>query len=153
LKHEVLGEPGDVSPDFSSEDKFNMQGVLNWKQARAGNPGCNSPNAIDHPGSLFRIGLSLTQGGPVPIIAMFYGIIVRMFFRDNEQHHLPHVHAEFQGDVAVFSILDGTQLEGTMPPAKQKLVVAWIEIHKDELIADWDLAVAGEKIFRIKGLE
>lgn len=89
----------------------------------------------------------------MPIIAMFYGIIVRMFFRDNEQHHLPHVHAEFQGDVAVFSILDGTQLEGTMPPAKQKLVVAWIEIHKDELIADWDLAVAGEKIFRIKGLE
>jgi hypothetical protein len=40
-----------------------------------------------------------------------------------------------------------------MPPAKQKLVVAWIEIHKDELSADWDLAVVGEKVCRIKGLE
>jgi len=89
----------------------------------------------------------------VPIISMFYGIIIRMFFRDNQQHHLPHVHAEFQGQVAVFSILDGAHLEGELPPAKQKLVVAWIEIHKDELLADWNLAIVGEKIFRIKGLE
>ncbi len=89
----------------------------------------------------------------MPIIAMFYGIIIRMFYRDNQQHHLAHVHAEYQGQVAVFSIMDGTLLDGAIPPAKQKLVVAWIEIHKDELIADWNLAVIGEKVFRIKGLE
>ena len=89
----------------------------------------------------------------MPIIAMFYGIIIRMFNRDNQQHHLSHVHAEYQGQVAVFSIMDGTLLDGEIPPAKQKLVVAWMEIHKDELIADWNLAVVGEKVFRIKGLE
>jgi hypothetical protein len=89
----------------------------------------------------------------MPIIAMFYGIIIRMFYRDNQQHHLAHVHADYQGQVAVFSIMDGTLLDGAIPPAKQKLVVAWIEIHKDELIADWNLAVIGEKVFRIKGLE
>ena len=43
----------------------------------------------------------------MPIIAMFYGIIIRMFYRDNQQHHLAHVHAEYQGQVAVFSIMDG----------------------------------------------
>jgi hypothetical protein len=89
----------------------------------------------------------------MPIIAMFYGIIIRMFYRDNQQHHLPHVHAEYQGQVAVFSIPEGTLLDGEIPTTKQKLVVAWIEIHKDELIADWNLAVLGEKVFRVKGLE
>jgi len=89
----------------------------------------------------------------MPIIAMFYGIVIRMFFRDNQRHHLPNIHAEFQGQVAVFGIGDGTLLEGELPPSKQKLVLAWIEIHRDELLADWDLAVAGEKTFRIKGLE
>ena len=85
---------------------------------------------------------------------MFYGIIIRMFFRDNQQHHhLPHIHAEYQGQVGFFSILDGALLDGGIPPAKQKLVVAWIEIHRDELLADWELAVVGEKTFRIKGLD
>jgi len=89
----------------------------------------------------------------MPIIAMFYGIIIRMFYRDNQQHHLPHVHAEYQGQVAVFSIDDGALLDGEIPSPKQKLVVAWMEIHRDELIADWNLAVVGEKVFRIRGLE
>ena len=89
----------------------------------------------------------------MPVIAMFYGIIIRMFFKDNQQHHLPHIHADFQGEVAVFSIEEGTLLDGRIPPAKQKLVAAWIEIHRDELMADWKLAVVGENVFRIKGLE
>ncbi len=55
--------------------------------------------------------------------------------------------------MAVFSILDGTLLDGRIPAPKQKLVAAWIEIHRDELTADWNLAVAGENVFRIKGLE
>ncbi len=84
---------------------------------------------------------------------MFYGIVIRMFYRDDRQHHLPHIHAEFQGQVAVFAIDDGRVLEGVIPPAKAKLVAAWLEIHKDELLADWGLAVKGEPAFRIKGLE
>lgn len=89
----------------------------------------------------------------MPIISMFYGIVIRMFYRDNQQHHLPHIHAEYQGQVAVYAIEDGALLEGGLPPAKHKLTVAWMEIHKDELVADWNLAVVGEKTFRIKGLE
>lgn len=89
----------------------------------------------------------------MPTISMFYGIIIKMFFRDNERHKLPHIHAEYQGQVGVYSIPDGKLLAGSLPIHREKLVVAWIEIHKDELMADWTLAVNGQKIFTIKGLE
>ena len=81
----------------------------------------------------------------MPTISMFFGILIRMFFRDIEKHHVPHIHADYQGEVAVYSILDGTLLAGEFPPNKQKLVVAWIEIHKEDLLADWNLAVNGKK--------
>ena len=42
---------------------------------------------------------------------MFFGIIIRMFYRDNRQHHRPHIHAEYQGEIAVFAIEDGNILE------------------------------------------
>jgi hypothetical protein len=89
----------------------------------------------------------------MPTISMFFGILIRMFFKDTEKHHAPHIHADYQGQVGVYSIPDGNLLSGAMPPNKHKLVVAWIEIHKDDLLADWDLAVNGKKPFTIKGLD
>jgi len=89
----------------------------------------------------------------MPVISMFYGIVIRLFFKDNQQHHLAHVHAEYQDQVAVFAIEDGRLLDGSIPGAKAKLVVAWLEIHREELLADWTLAVRGEPTFRIRGLE
>ena len=44
----------------------------------------------------------------MPTISMFYGILIRMFFRDIERHHVPHIHADYQGKVAVYSIFDGS---------------------------------------------
>lgn len=89
----------------------------------------------------------------VPTISMFYGILIRMFFKDIEKHKLPHIHAEYQGEIAVYSIPDGELLAGKMNPKKQKLIVAWVEIHKDDLLADWELAVNGKTPFKIKGLD
>ncbi len=89
----------------------------------------------------------------MPTISMFYGILIKMFFRDVDKHHVPHIHAEYQGAVAVYSILDGVVLAGDLPPNKHKLVVAWLEIHKDDLLADWELAVNGKKPFPIRGLD
>jgi len=89
----------------------------------------------------------------MPTISMFYGILIRMFFLDIEKHNLPHIHAEYQEEVAVFSIPDGELLAGKISPRKQKLVVAWIEIHQEDLLADWNLAVNGKTPFKIKGLD
>lgn len=84
---------------------------------------------------------------------MFYGILIRMFFKDIEKHHKPHIHADYQGQVGVYSIEDGELLAGSLPSKKQKLVVAWIEIHQEDLMADWQLAVEGKKLFTIRGLD
>ncbi len=89
----------------------------------------------------------------MPAIAMFYGILIRLFYKDTDKHHIPHIHAEYQNAVASYSIIDSAVLAGSLPPGKHSLVVAWIEIHRDELLADWNLAVAGEKPFPIRGLE
>jgi len=46
----------------------------------------------------------------MPTISMFYGILIRMFFYDTDKHSVPHIHAEFQGDVGVYSIPEGELL-------------------------------------------
>jgi hypothetical protein len=86
-------------------------------------------------------------------ISMFYGIIISMFFRDNRQHHLPHIHAKYQDASAVFTIPDGKLLEGSLAPVQTKLIQAWIAIHADELLADWELAIDGKSIYRIDPLK
>jgi hypothetical protein len=87
------------------------------------------------------------------VIAMFYGIIVSMYYFDNRQHHVPHVHVKYQDQEVVLSIPDGQVLEGELKANKLKLVQAWIEIHQDDLMADWELASSGENIFRIEPLK
>ena len=89
----------------------------------------------------------------MPTISMFYGILVRMLFKDVEKHHAPHIHVEYQGVVAVYAIETGAVLAGELPPNKHKLVVAWIEIRKEDLMADWSLAVQGSPLQNIRGLE
>ncbi|SMN01478.1 hypothetical protein SPONN_2524 [uncultured Candidatus Thioglobus sp.] len=76
-----------------------------------------------------------------------------MFFHDIGKHNMPHIHAEFQEQSAVFSIQEGKLLSGSLPPKKQKMVIAWIAIHTDDLMADWALAVDGKKPFPIRGLD
>ena len=88
----------------------------------------------------------------MPVISMFYGVIVSLYYVDNRQHHLPHVHAKYQEDEAVVSIADGEVLEGRLPPAKMRLLLAWLEIHRDELMADWQLAVVGQQPYKIEPL-
>ena len=86
-------------------------------------------------------------------IAIFYGIIISMYYKDNKKHSIPHIHAEYQGESAVFSIPDGDMLAGDFPPRKLKLVQAWVEIHSEDLLANWKLAVTGKNIFTIEPLK
>lgn len=65
----------------------------------------------------------------MPTISVFYGIQIMMYFYDQGKHNTPHIHAEYQDDEAVFSILDGEILSGTLPRKQTRLVQAWIELH------------------------
>ena len=88
----------------------------------------------------------------MPAISMFYGIIVYIYYMDNKQHRLPHLHAKYQDHEAIVSIPEGDVLDGGLPRSKMRLLLAWIELHKDELQADWELAVSGESPFKIEPL-
>ena len=93
------------------------------------------------------------MGITMPTISMFYGILVSLLFEDNERHHLPHIHVRYQGSKASIAIEDGRLLAGDFPPKQLRLVQAWVEIHRDELLADWELAVHGEEPFKIAPLQ
>lgn len=58
----------------------------------------------------------------------------------------------YQDHEAVFSIPEGELLDGEIPSNKTKLVLAWVEIHKEELMADWELATEGQTVFKIEPL-
>lgn len=88
----------------------------------------------------------------MPIISMFFGIIIRMYYAPAE-HNPPHVHAYFQDASAVFRIEDGEMTSGNISKKQIKLIQAWIEIHKEELVADWQLCQNGEKPFKIEPLK
>lgn len=88
----------------------------------------------------------------MPIISMFYGIIIRLYLMDNKQHSLPHVHAKYAEFEASIDIIDGEILSGELPRKQLRLVQAWIELHRDELMADWELAVSGENPYKIAPL-
>ena len=89
----------------------------------------------------------------MPVISMFYGIIVSLYYFDQRKHHLPHIHVKYQDEEAVIAILDGELLEGSLRTNKMKLVQAWIEIHREELMADWELASQGQEVFKIDPLK
>ncbi len=88
----------------------------------------------------------------MPVLSTFYGITVAMYFLDNRRHHRPHIHARYQNDEVVVAVDDGEILEGTLPRGKMRLISAWIEIHKDELLANWQLAVTGQQPLKIEPL-
>ncbi len=54
----------------------------------------------------------------MPTISMLYGIIVRMYYFDNQQPSTPHIHVHYQNDSAVIEIPTGNVLEGSLPTAK-----------------------------------
>ena len=63
-----------------------------------------------------------------------------------------HIHARYSGQEASFSIIDGALLRDEIPNSKARLVQAWIEIHREALLADWELAVSGQSPFPIDPL-
>ncbi|MDR2231887.1 MAG: DUF4160 domain-containing protein [Tannerella sp.] len=86
-------------------------------------------------------------------ISMFYGLVIYLYQFDNIRHHVPHIHVKYQDEWAVFSIFEGELIEGKLKSNKVKLVQAWIVLHEEELLANWELAKTGEPVFKIEPLK
>lgn len=88
----------------------------------------------------------------MPTLSLFFGIIIRMYREIGGKHNLPHIHAEYGEDEAVFDF-DGNVLEGNIPKKKERMVQAWIDIHQEDLIANWKLLSNGDGYFKIPPLQ
>ena len=75
-----------------------------------------------------------------------------MYKENSGQHHKPHVHVEYSGDEVAVAF-DGEVLEGSIPRGKMKLLEAWMELHREDLEANWKLLSCGEQFFRIDPLK
>jgi len=85
----------------------------------------------------------------MPEISRFYGIIIRMLFND---HNPPHFHIEYQGYEAVINIKDGT-VDGKIPRRALTLVFEWLDLHKDELLTNWELSQTEKPLNKIEPLK
>ena len=88
----------------------------------------------------------------MPVLSTFFGTIVRMYREVGGKHNEPHIHAEYSGDEIVIT-LDGRILEGGIPKNKLKLLEAWMEIHREDLEANWKLLSDGDGFFRVDPLK
>lgn len=87
----------------------------------------------------------------MPVLSMFYGILISMYFEKNAKHSTPHFHARYNEYKAEVNF-DGEVIAGKLPPKQASLVKAWALIHAEELAANWELAMQDEQPFRIEPL-
>jgi hypothetical protein len=85
----------------------------------------------------------------MPEICRFYGIIIRMFWED---HPPPHFHAVYGNYEALVNILTTEIIAGSLPLGARSLVTQWVELHRDELMADWQLAGELQPLNKIEPL-
>jgi hypothetical protein len=76
-----------------------------------------------------------------------------MFAEAGESHRRPHFHAYYQEWAAVFIADEIELMAGSLPKRQERLVLAWAEIHQDELLAAWESLQAGQPPERIEPLE
>ena len=86
----------------------------------------------------------------MPVVSTFFGIVVRMFYRE---HGVAHFHAEYQGQQATFT-LDGELLAGEIGSrTARRLIKEWAMAHQSELQVNWNRLKEGEALERIAPLD
>ncbi len=73
----------------------------------------------------------------MPVLSRFYGIVIRMYFRQAE-HNPPHIHAIYGDNVAEITIQDGSILEGSLPPKALSMVREWIDLNRSDPLSIWE---------------
>lgn len=85
----------------------------------------------------------------MPEVSRFFGIVVRMQFKDHLPPHFHAIYGEHEAQIAI----DGPRvLNGSLPPRALGLAMEWAAIHADELLTDWELASNRQPLHRIAPL-
>ena len=84
----------------------------------------------------------------MPEISRFYGIRIYMYY---DEHNPPHFHAKYDGEEALIT-MDGEIFSGTLPKSQYRLVKAWLELHRNEILENWEDAREGRELTSIRWL-
>ncbi|MGH2888398.1 MAG: DUF4160 domain-containing protein [Solirubrobacteraceae bacterium] len=97
------------------------------------------------------LGLTGSRGSIVamPTISRFYGIVIAMYFDD---HGFPHFHARHAATSAKVRFDRVEVIDSSLDVRQLRLVLAWAELHRDELLENWRRARAGETLLEIEPL-
>ena len=86
----------------------------------------------------------------MPIISVFFGIIIRMYYKEHEPGHF---HGEHQGQKGKFDF-SGTMIVGQIQSRTAlRLIREWAVSHQAELQANWERMKAGQPLNGIGPLE
>ncbi|MDR0578871.1 MAG: DUF4160 domain-containing protein [Candidatus Accumulibacter sp.] len=122
-----------LEPLFGAMERFEVEGLdLSHLYTQPSSPRAAKPETV--------------------MISAYYGIVVAFIRPHGKAPAPPCLHARCRGAEASFSILENTVLSGALPFSKQVLVQAWIEIHREELIADWENGKSSGNFFHIDPL-
>jgi len=86
----------------------------------------------------------------MPTISKFYGLVIRMYYDDK---HVPHFHVGYAEYRALIAVEDGSLIAGRLPVRAYRMAVEWAELHRCELMANWERAHRQETLEWIDGLE
>jgi hypothetical protein len=85
----------------------------------------------------------------MPRISTFFGIVIWMYYND---HQPPHFHATYGGQEALILIGSGDLYEGQLSRRALRLVQEWEELHRTELMTNWELARQAQPLVAIAPL-
>lgn len=89
----------------------------------------------------------------MPEVSRFFGIIIRMYVEAGGPHHRPHFHAHYQDHVGIYDIERVERLAGFLPRRQERLVLAWAELHQEELLSNWQTLQQGRPPIKIEPLK
>lgn len=89
----------------------------------------------------------------MPTISRFRGITITMYFREGIHASRPHFHASYAGEQASFDAVDLTSIAGKLPLRIEAVVRRWAQIHRAELLANWERGRRGQKLQAIEPLK
>ena len=86
----------------------------------------------------------------MPTISRFLGIVIAMFFDDHGPPHFHARHAERRAKIRIDTL---EPIDSTLERRQLRFVLAWAELHQEELLENWRLARAGERLHEIDPLQ
>lgn len=86
----------------------------------------------------------------MPTLSAFYGILIQMYWADHAPPHFHALYAEFEGVIDIRTL---EVIRGFLPRRALALVLEWAELHREELMEDWNLCASNQTPRKIQPLE